>query len=591
LGSPESFLYKDPVPKDTQGTRKSVPKSPHLFDPQPVNLQKPADFVPTSDGVAAFHAATKPGTARRTAALPRSASVKPSKRSKKGGPGQQALAADQSRYNRNKSAVAKHPKTRLESNRQSNREVAGLLYGRAQGYDDPFYRIARKIDNCSMHGAFLELSPTVANKIGQAMCKHRACPTCQRILAVKRRAAIDAFLTENFELVKGYKFYHLVLTLRHNAEDDVRTNFYFPDLIEYFKQLRGLTTGANREAQRSWWDKRVAGGFYSVEVTPSKDGTAHIHLHVLLMAKMPLWRKKQKSEFLKAVTLKWAELTGSQNVKGASWKVHLEPVYTFKKDEDGNPVLDAKGERVKEYARALTLGEENAEHLKAAVTECAKYTMKTDAKSLDGFSDSMLHDLLTQRHRYYGRFGVLHAKHPESSKYKNLNRLNADFKDLTEIDAKKAKQLWNPETQQVVERQFCKLSITPFRNTAARQAGGSIHVDEDGKQRGGEVYWTLLDRTRVTEFPSEFHMPKALSLTIYREYDEQDDLLPPVELAEVPKGAAPAPDAEPIEPGVNNFYIPMAVNAFRKKREKQEALAAKALTSYRNDAFEAEKST
>jgi hypothetical protein len=579
------------VPKYTQGTPKGVPKDPHLFDSQPVNFNEPADFVPTSDGVAAFYAATKPGTARRKAALPRSASVKPSKRTKKNDSGQQPLGADQSRYNRNKSATKGHPKTRLESNRQSNREVAGLLYGRAQGYDDPFYRIARKIDNCSMHGAFLELSPTVANKIGQAMCKHRACPTCQRILAVKRRAAIDAFLCENFELVKGYKFYHLVLTLRHKAEEGIRDYFYFPDLIEYFKQLRGLVTGKNRDAQRSWWDKRVAGGFYSVEATPSKDGTAHIHLHVLLMAKMPLWRKGQKSEFQKAVTLKWAEITGAQDVNAASWKVHLEPVYTFKKDEDGNPVLDAKGERVKEYARALSLGEANAEHLKAAVTECAKYTMKTDAKSLDGFSDSMLHDLLTQRHRYYGRFGILHAKHPEAAKFKNLNRLNADFKDLTEIDAKKAKQLWNPETQQVVERQFCKLSITPFRNTAARQAGGSIHVDEDGKQRGGEVYWTILDRKRVTEFPSEYHMPKALSLTIYREYHEEDDLLPPAESAELPKGAAPAPDPLPEEPGVNNFYIPMARNAFRAKREKQDALAARAFSRYTNDAFEAEKST
>jgi hypothetical protein len=548
------------VLKYTQGTSKDVPNNPHTFENQPTKLKKSADFLPSSPALASFRIADRLAGDTKQPGLPRKAAGGHSKRAKKVDSQAQALAAPGSRYLGNKSSPSGHPVERLKSNQQQAREVAAVLKQRAYSFDDDFFRIGRKLENCAVYGAFRLLPSGAANKIGQAMCKHRGCPTCQRVLSIKRRDAATAFFKDNQEQLSGYYFYHLVLTLRHNAEEEVRTHFYLPDLIRYFKELRGVTGKVT--AWRKWWDKRVAGGFCSIETTPSKDKTAHIHMHILLIGKMPLWAsggktkdgkpKARTSKFLEQVKLKWLELTGADRIEEASTQVHLEPVYTWKVDEQGEPLLDAKGEKIKDFAHKAKFGGASAdEHLLAAVSECAKYTMKTDAASLEMFSDDMLRDLLTQRHRYYGRFGILHAKHPDSSKFKNLNRLNADFKDLSEVDAKRAKSLWDPKEQATVRMEDTKAIVSPFRNMSAHQAGGSVHKDEDGKARGHENYYQVIDPDKVIVCGNEQELAKNLSATIYKWPDKADQLEAPGQEQE---GEAPPPAPLPAKSyGWNNF--------------------------------------
>lgn len=527
--------------KDTQERAKSARTQIDLFEAQRVEVNKAPDFEPTSDAVAAFREATKPGTPRKREPLPRTSTEKPSKRRKKSDSERQPSGAAQSRYNRNKSVLPGHPKILLLSNRQQAREVADFLYQRCYSFDDPLMKLQAKILNCSQHGLFVELPSKAAKKAGQALCKTRVCPICQRVLSVKRKKQFIAFVQDNIEQLKGYRFYHMVLTLRHSTDLDVRTHFYFEDLLRYFKELRGVT-GGKATAQRLWWDKRVAGGFYSVEVTPSADGTAHIHLHILLAAKMPLWRADRSSEFLKDVRSWWMERTARHDVNAVSTQVHVEPVFTWAVDEEsGEPLRDKKGEKIKNFVSQLTFEEDGVEtgpesfaHLQEAVAECAKYTMKADAAALENFSDEMLRELLLTQRRYHGRFGIFHAKHPEAGRFKNLDRLNSDFVDLTEADAREAELHWCPVEQRRVPKSDARRVITSFRNTLARQGHGDKYrqLDASGKREVHNVnYYEFRDPTKLLEVTDKQQAMRELAKTIYLPYDAATDL-PDNELGE-----------------------------------------------------------
>ena len=61
---------------------------------------------------------------------------------------------------------------------------------------DVFDRTALKLYNCSTYGAFREVSDGQIHKIGQALCKNKFCPVCQRVLAYKRRMKAEEFFEE-----------------------------------------------------------------------------------------------------------------------------------------------------------------------------------------------------------------------------------------------------------------------------------------------------------------------------------------------------------------------------------------------------------
>ena len=511
------------MPKYTQDSgRKAVP------DPLSPAL---AGFIQKTEQRAAARKVALAEQAAHAAALGLPAPAKPAtKRVPKGAPKvakkagkSAALDADlSSRYYGNKSVPKDHPKAKLESNWTKAEKVSQFLKEKAYSFDDIFWKSHSKIGNCCKYGAFRVLSPTVAYNIGKALCKTRVCPICQRVLAYKRQTNFMGFVDVNRKQLSKYYFYHLVLTVRHSAIDEVRNYLYVSDLLDYFKKLRGVTGGKMTE-QRSWWDQRVAGGVYSIETTPGADGSPHIHLHVLLMGKMPLWsaRRDRPAEFERRIKADWLSLTGD------STQVHVEPVFTWKKDEDGNPLRDAKGKKIKDYARKVKFGGEGFEQLREAVAECAKYTLKTDSESLSQFTDEFLHDFMATRHRYYGRFGALHAKHPDSKQFKELKRLNSDFQDLDEVDAKEATKLWDPERQVEVPKSETKTGITAFSNTKARTAPMSAAglKDAEGRNRGGEAYYEIQDYTKFAEYQSLKELPKALNLTIYRPLDAESEVI------------------------------------------------------------------
>jgi hypothetical protein len=428
---------------------------------------------------------------------------------------------------------AEHPHARLKSNRKQNLETAQVIYERAYDLNDSLHKAAHKLRVCSTHVAARLLPGGVCHKTGQALCRSRVCPTCQKALSHKRRAAFLGFFDLNREEMSKFYFYHMVLTLRHSREEDVRDCLYTKYLIERFKMLRGTHFDKNAPAglSKEWaayWNKRVAGGIYSIETVPGSDGSPHIHLHVFLLAKMPLWRKGQASEFTKTMRLRWLELTND------STQVHVEPVYTWQLDEYGMPVLDKKGQKVKSYvtkqhARAgLPGAAESAElqfaHLRAGVAECAKYTLKTDPVSLGQFSDSFLYDLIETRHRYYGRFGCLHSRTKESKQFKELERLNSDFKDLEQVDADALRQMTDPETGEVHLKSKTAMIITSSRNLVPRTAALATLAGTSAAVN--EYYYTVKDMAKVVEYApdADAAVAKALSVTLYKKYSAENDV-------------------------------------------------------------------
>lgn len=527
----------------------------------------------TSPAFAAFAAATEKRKARRSAALEdfnqsgkahaaalgvlhtpclsaeplvkptigagKQARLKAAKRAEKR---QQALAAGVLDNKELKAYDLDHPRVKVKSNRKQNLAVAQTLWERVHERGDALHKTAHKLRVCSTAGAFRVLSPGVCHKTGQALCRSRVCPTCQRALAHKRRAAFLGFFELNREVMSNFYFYHMVLTLRHSREEGIRDNLYTKQLIENFKILRGTSfnkaSGAGLcEEDKEYWNQRVAGGIYSIETVPGFDGSPHIHLHVFLLAKMPLWRKSQSSKFLTHIKSRWLEITSADGVEGSSTQVHLEPVYTWKLDASGQPLRDKLGNKIKDYVtkgRASATGgtESEAEktgydHLKAGVAECAKYTLKTDEVSLNQFSDAFLYDLIETRHRYYGRFGCLHSRSKDSSQFAELHRLNGDFKDLKQVDADLLRQLYNPVTRQTVAKSDTVLVVTNFRNTTAHTAPGSLERDEKtGLNRGLEPYYSINDMTKAAEYSPDAGgaVAKALSITLYRRYDAANDI-------------------------------------------------------------------
>lgn len=420
--------------------------------------------------------------------------------------------------------------------RKECRATSKLLYTRVRSTEgiDPLWKAAKKIECCTLFGAHLHHSQDVNYKIGTALCKNRLCPNCQKVLSRKRNANFLAFFQLNKSLLRQYYFYHLVLTVRHDARKGLRTGLYTSELLNMFQRLRGHD---NNRAWRSWWDARVAGGMFSTEIKAGKDASAHIHIHVLLMGHRKLYRfGKVRSVFEQQIIKKWQSITGDKQNKP-----FLEPVYTFKLDAEGNRVIkDGKPE--KDYAASGA--EWNAAE---AVAECSKYTLKADADSMAGYTDEFLRELLVTKNRYYGRFGCLHGSSPESKKFENVAMLATDYKDLAAIEKLEAEMLINPETGEVAERDSLPVVLTPFRNVKMKAAAPRLHrlVDEPEKVVRGQVikagqlrellatpeqppnYYSITSMRDCAIFPPwrRHEVGQALARTVTNVYEPEHDIL------------------------------------------------------------------
>ena len=429
---------------------------------------------------------------------------------------------------------AGHPLALLRENRVLCRKTADFLQKRADihtrkaarkqatflGAKDPLARAAWSIRNCSLSVALRSLSDDVNYKVGQALCRSRLCPNCQRVLSARRKSSFLEWFDLNRAALAPYRFYHLVLTVPHSLKKGIRTGVYTSQLLDYYAQLRGQGKGAGRNtAAKEWWEQRIAGGFTSVELAPGfTDRSAHIHLHILLIAKMPLIRADRASEFLKNIRSRWAKITGT-DAKQVKKGIHLEPVY----------YLNDKGEKI--YCRK----DDDIDLLRKGVSECMKYTLKSDETSLEGYTDDFLRELLTTKNRYYGRFGCLTKKSPLSSQFVELDRLNQDFKDLEQIKKRELEQLYNPETGQVHKPENTSIAFTRISNLRAKFAPSSSKLNsKTGKGvpitekvlRGDEKYFSLINRRKVVFYePDEKQtVAKALAWSILSPYDSNDDL-------------------------------------------------------------------
>lgn len=408
------------------------------------------------------------------------------------------------------------PLSLWKENRLLCQETANTLQQMSDyDFDSPLHQASDKIINCSLFGAFRNLSDTVANKIGQALCRQRLCPNCQRVLAAKRRASFMQWMELNRLQLEGYKFYHMVLNVRHSVAKKLRDGVYTEELLAMFAALRGSGKTCNR-ARKAWWEKRISGGVYSVELAPGKtDTSAHIHVHITLFCApgcIPIYRKGRASEFVKQASEIWRKLTGDPKAK----RIFLKPVYY--KNEAGEECTYKQGQPT--------------ELLYKAVAECMKYTLKSDEASLTGYTPEFLHELLTTRNRYYGRFGVLSKKHPESAQFVELERLNTNFQDLEQVAEKELQSLYNPETGETHPKEETTIALTSFKNTKVRQAAAPTQRPKDvptgEKLRGGETFYTFRDPLRVSHLPPNAmqEATKAMARTIRAEYQPEYDVPP-----------------------------------------------------------------
>lgn len=407
------------------------------------------------------------------------------------------------------------PLGKLSENRLHCVQTANFLISRPENdTTSPLHKAARNIRSCSILGAFRSLSDTVNYKIGQALCRNRLCPNCQRVLSAKRKADFLAWYDLNSEELKKYGFYHMTLTVRHSRALGLRDGLYTSDLTSMFAALRG-TGSTNNRAQKKWWNQRVAGGACSVELAPGKDGSPHIHLHILLMANkgFPLYAKDRTSQFFKRVLLNWKKITGELPTAKIDQSNKIEPVYYY------------NDEGVKTYAE---IG--NVDSIRAGVAECMKYTLKSDAESLQGYSDAFLADLLTTKNRYYMRFGLLSKKTPGSEVFQRLDMLCSDYKDLEQIKKTELAQLLNPETGEIVSYDTTRIAVTFFRNTKTKPIDSEIKMERGS---GAAVLHPISHYYQFGKGRVVYHEPdhkeearKLLARSVGGRYNKENDLIP-----------------------------------------------------------------
>ena len=401
------------------------------------------------------------------------------------------------------------PLETLKKNRLSCLETANILQQMADfDFSDTLHKAADKIQNCSLAGAFRLLEHDVNNKIGQALCKNRLCPNCQYMLAAKRRSNFMEWLSMNEKPLTGFTFYHMVLTVRHSVALKLRAGLYTGELLTAFANLRGSGKSCDR-ARRTWWDERISGGVFSVELAPGiADTSAHIHVHVTLFCApgtIPIYRKDRKSEFVKTASKIWRKLTNDPKARA----VFLEPIY-YKRE--GKKVPYKQGESI--------------DNLYKAVAECMKYTLKSDESSLLGYTPAFLRELLETPNSYFGRFGVLSSKTKSPLIFCELERLNTNFQDLEASAEREKESLYNPETGAIYLKEDTKIGLTYFRNTTTKKAPrADVEPKEGEKRRGGETYYQYKNLARVffVEGDDKGSAGKYLARSIRGAYDKELD--------------------------------------------------------------------
>ena len=212
----------------------------------------------------------------------------------------------------------------------SERDYVGDSY-LSEGYTS----YGERILNCSQ---FLEFAVTSSDKQAIILklqsarfCRVRYCPVCQWRRSLKWRARFFEALPKLLEDHPKVEFIFLTLTVKNCVLEELR-----------------LTIGEMNKA----WNKLVKrkqfpalGWIKSIEVTKSKDLTAHPHFHCLLMVSSDYFGRFYVSQSL------WQQL----------WRETLKVDY--------DPIVNVKKVKPK-------VGQEERSGLMAAVCETLKYSVK-----------------------------------------------------------------------------------------------------------------------------------------------------------------------------------------------------------------------
>lgn len=362
----------------------------------------------------------------------------------------------------------------IKTGRAANRHASESLLRLSQGRLLHLIKASNYLRHCGTR-LILRAFPDAANSAVQSAalnlaggwyCKSRLCPTCARKKAKRRQHNAAKFTQLEQEALRGYHAYHLVLTLRHNAAEKVRTNFYLAELLRCWRRLRGRD---HNRAQRAWWDCKTAGTIWSVEIIPARhDVTGHIHLHVLLFSK---WgnltramgaekgrKRPRRSVFLQRLERDWQTFTQDSS------QVHLEKVY--ERAETGEK-------------RYYDPKKHDVEVLDRAVVEAMKYTMKANPQELEALGADFVTAMLTERRRHSGRTGIFSDKGKQSP-FTHLAVLNAKYRDPEQEAERRKAELTEPLTGVLVPAEKTRLVVTPVSNVR----WGVVAADHRYKERG-----------------------------------------------------------------------------------------------------------
>ena len=195
---------------------------------------------------------------------------------------------------------------------------------------------ARRMSECSQWLDFTLSSSddqTISFKLKSArFCRSRKCPICQWRRALKWRARFFKALPKFLEDYSKVKFIFLTLTIRNCPLEDLRIT-----IKEMNKSWRKLVKRKQFPA---------LGWLRSLEVTKSKDLTAHPHFHCLLVVSSDYFSRSYISQFL---WQKWWQ---------ESLKVDYDPIVNIKK------------------VKPKVITEEDPTGLMVAVCETLKYSVK-----------------------------------------------------------------------------------------------------------------------------------------------------------------------------------------------------------------------
>ena len=162
-------------------------------------------------------------------------------------------------------------------------------------------------------------------------CRVRYCPVCQWRRSLKWRARFFEALPKLLEDYPKVKFIFLTLTVKNCALEQLRLT------------IGGMNKAWNKLVKRRQFP--ALGWIKSIEVTKSKDLTAHPHFHCLLMVSSDYFERSYISHLL------WGQL----------WRESLKVDY--------DPIVNVKKVKPK-------VGQDERSGLMAAVCEILKYSVK-----------------------------------------------------------------------------------------------------------------------------------------------------------------------------------------------------------------------